>query len=405
MKFFRMISAVLAMLAGGNAFAAADIDEMLSDAVRKMRADLKEARISVSKVAVYAIEPDSGGKVNINMVFDQVETALLDSGRFAVINRKSLKALLEEQALSLTGVVDETQMVKAGKLVGAQGFFYGSVEVQKSKLILNIKLIEVESSAVVYSKKFTGESRNFARLGIGYFFSKGSGSTLDYFVFYKPMTGADVPLQPEPGQLDDVAVSSPVGFTLSYRQGFQSLSFAQLGVDLSYAHYAPAKAKIESADGAEEVLPAGGGTLTYNTIVETSGAHVIAITPKLYFETRDLFGWERDILNPYIGATVGLAFVDISFSGWAKINTYGSEYKQMTVNNDLILVMPVAGLEANLTQALSAYVEAAFLPSDATYSGGKVGMYMEPHLHNDMAAMVPKGLFLNLGVKYYFNLF
>ena len=45
-------------------------------------------------------------------------------------------------------------------------FFFGSVETEGGRVTLNLKLIDVESSAIVYARKVVGESHSFARLGI-----------------------------------------------------------------------------------------------------------------------------------------------------------------------------------------------------------------------------------------------
>lgn len=407
MGIFRALAVALAAsLAGGNA-AAVDLDEMMADAMKKFRADIAKSDISLRKVAVYAIEPDREGKVNLNMVFDQMETALMDSNRFAVINRKSLKALLEEQALSLTGVVDEAQMVKAGKLVGAQGFFYGSVEAQKDKFILTVKLIEVESSAVVYSRKFTGESRSFARLGISYFFGTGSIG-LDYQAYTK-LNNDRTNLSPEPGQMDKVSGTAPLGGMLSYKQGFQAVSWAQLGLDLSFSHLVPSTEKIESEDGETATLVAPPGTsLTYGTVIDIYGATILRAIPKLYFSFKSLFGWENDWVNPYLAPTIEVFMIDGAVAGWLDFTggySHYQDYAQTKFSATSIAILPTIGAEFNLTKSLSAFAEAAIVASRVDSGDGTKNIFLPENLNFEVLGFLPAGPQLSFGIKYYFNLF
>ena len=391
MKFFRMIFAVMALLASGSA-AAADIDEMLTDAIGKFKSDIKAAKMDVEKVAVYAIEPDSGGKVNISMVQDQVEAALLETGRFKVINRKALKALLEEQALSLTGVVDETQMVKAGKLIGAQGFFYGSVEVQKNKLVLNIKLIEVESSAVAYSKKFTGESRSFSRIGL-YWGYLSTPVGVHYQAIYKNVQGnpneADKPLTNGTG-------SGPLSLGVSYKQGFQAVKFVMLGVDMGYASL-----QSFGSTGKAEFKAVGATTGIETAMIKFSSLDIINARAKIYMSSKEVFGWDYDWLNPYLG---------ISFTS-TKLTTFheaGSAdgFGDAKQEHTMVAISPVIGLEVNATDSLSVFGEAVLVLSDVkSDDGARITSVDAAGVTFPEEGFIPKGTMVHFGLKYYFNLF
>lgn len=58
---------------------------------------------------------------------DVFVTELVKSGKFRVIDREQLQALLREKNLSLSGDVDPATAVKAGKLLGVQYFLTGAV--------------------------------------------------------------------------------------------------------------------------------------------------------------------------------------------------------------------------------------------------------------------------------------
>ncbi|MGV8039392.1 MAG: CsgG/HfaB family protein [Thermoanaerobaculaceae bacterium] len=58
---------------------------------------------------------------------DMFVTELVKSGRFSVIDRERLDALMQEKNLSLGGDIDPSTAVKAGKLLGVEYFLFGNV--------------------------------------------------------------------------------------------------------------------------------------------------------------------------------------------------------------------------------------------------------------------------------------
>lgn len=58
---------------------------------------------------------------------DMFITELVKSGRFTVIDRERLDALMREKNLSLGGDIDPSTAVKAGKLLGVEYFLFGNV--------------------------------------------------------------------------------------------------------------------------------------------------------------------------------------------------------------------------------------------------------------------------------------
>ncbi len=65
-----------------------------------------------------------GGAAAMQDVF---VTELVKSGKFRVIDREQLEALMAEKSLSLSGDVDPKTAIKAGKLLGVEYFLTGSV--------------------------------------------------------------------------------------------------------------------------------------------------------------------------------------------------------------------------------------------------------------------------------------
>jgi curli biogenesis system outer membrane secretion channel CsgG len=71
-----------------------------------------------------------------NIAVDQLTTLLVNSGRFDVVERERLDAVLNEQGLAGKGIVDQASAAQVGKVLGVQYIFTGAVtnwEVKKSR--------------------------------------------------------------------------------------------------------------------------------------------------------------------------------------------------------------------------------------------------------------------------------
>lgn len=226
-------------------------DEMISDAVRKIAPTLQKISPDVKRVAVSTIEISSNSGIDIAGMQDQIGQVLLDSGRFQVIDRKSLKTLLDEQKLSLTGLVDPLSMAKAGKLIGVQGFFFGTVETYPDKLILNLKLVDADSGAISYAQKLTGLPQSFICLSFGAAFLPAVAVSMNGTINTAPAFGAQI----------------------SYKQGFSGISFGYVGLDIVM-------------------------TKTFSDLLEIKRAD---IKPKIYVSPKNWFNWDMDYVSAYLG--------------------------------------------------------------------------------------------------------
>ena len=56
---------------------------------------------------------------------EMLKTELSQSGRIIVVERRRLEAILNEQALGLSGVIDEEQAQKMGKMLGSRDITHG----------------------------------------------------------------------------------------------------------------------------------------------------------------------------------------------------------------------------------------------------------------------------------------
>ena len=103
---------------------------------------------------------------------DMFITALVKSGKFTVIDRERLAALMQEKNLSLSGDVDQSTAVQAGKLLGVEYMLVGDVtefgeqenkaqvgwgigvDVRKKKFTaaLDVRLLNVTTSEIMWAE-------------------------------------------------------------------------------------------------------------------------------------------------------------------------------------------------------------------------------------------------------------
>lgn len=382
MKNFTRTIAVFTLAAAfcrPPAFAAGS-GEALDDALSGLNRALASVPASLTRVAVARIDsPD--GSLDPQQAADRINAVLMEGGRFAVVDRAALSRLLEEQKLSMSGLVDTAQMVSAGKVTGVQGFLFGTASKDGDTLSLDLKLVDVETSAIIFARKFTGEPHSKGRFAAGWLYAANSfGTELKINNLSAPG------LQTYAAEGD---ASSAAGFTLSYLQGFKASRAFKFGADVSYSSFMDMEAGARRVTTADHVA--------FHDIEVT----YLSVKPKLYFSGKRLLGLKTDSFNPYLGAefvycSFGLYFDAENFAGG------GQPKQEADIDASVTGFAPVAGAEFNFTRNLAAYAEVALSPEMSFSAGRKVlvsGVEMESFPY------AAAGARWNLGVKYYFDLF
>ncbi|MBU3947525.1 MAG: hypothetical protein KJ826_04810 [Proteobacteria bacterium] len=104
------------------------------------------------KIAVLDFQLEGQGFETQDMgviVAEWFTTAIVKSGRFEVIERGLLKKLLDEQKLSMSGIVDANTATKIGKFLGAQTIISGSVMKLQNIIEINARIINVETASII----------------------------------------------------------------------------------------------------------------------------------------------------------------------------------------------------------------------------------------------------------------
>ena len=111
-----------------------------------------------TKIAVLDFQLQGTGHATADMgeiVSEWLITALVQEGRFDVVERRLLKKIMEEQKLVMTGIVDEGSATQLGKLLGVKAIISGSVIKFKNTSEVNARIIDVESASIIAAESVT----------------------------------------------------------------------------------------------------------------------------------------------------------------------------------------------------------------------------------------------------------
>lgn len=104
-----------------------------------------------AKVAVLPF-PNQDGKSGsgATLVQERLTTYLVNGGKVQVVERKLLSQVLKELALDGSGLVDDEQAKKIGKLLSVSGLVMGTLSVLANKQVeINARVVEVETGRIL----------------------------------------------------------------------------------------------------------------------------------------------------------------------------------------------------------------------------------------------------------------
>jgi TolB-like protein len=104
--------------------------------------------------SILPLESRAGMKAGeAESVTEMFASALQNTGRFTVMERKQLNAVMQEQGFQATQSGDDA--VKAGKILSVRKMFSGSIGMLGENYVLSLKMIDVETSRVEYAHTWT----------------------------------------------------------------------------------------------------------------------------------------------------------------------------------------------------------------------------------------------------------
>lgn len=126
-------------------------DDSHVNSQRSRSEDLDIAPLALDYKPAIAVFPFEDANARAEMtklsqsVTEMLITALIQTGRFTVIERVQLDKIISEQALGQTGLIDTETAIEIGKLSGLSGIVVGSLTQLRSALEADARLIDVGS--------------------------------------------------------------------------------------------------------------------------------------------------------------------------------------------------------------------------------------------------------------------
>jgi len=103
-----------------------------------------------AKVAVAVLGFESYGVMEseTKALTDRFRTELFECGKYRIMERENMEAILEEMNFQLSGCTSSECAVKIGRMVGVSKIFIGSISKVAEYYSINIRMIDVESSQI-----------------------------------------------------------------------------------------------------------------------------------------------------------------------------------------------------------------------------------------------------------------
>jgi TolB-like protein len=105
---------------------------------------------------VIAVADFSGQDISpfeTQVVSEYFRTEMVNTGYFSIVNRSDLEMLLKEQKLQTSGLTDQANAVKIGKLLNARKMVTGTIHRVADISYINAKVVDVETGEIEYSEQ------------------------------------------------------------------------------------------------------------------------------------------------------------------------------------------------------------------------------------------------------------
>ncbi len=100
-------------------------------------------------VAVFPLKAEGVSDSEASVFTNHITAQIHESGKFRVIDRSEQEKLLNELKFSLSGCVDESCQLEAGKMLSANKIITGSLGIFGEDYLVSLKFIEVETGETI----------------------------------------------------------------------------------------------------------------------------------------------------------------------------------------------------------------------------------------------------------------
>ena len=100
-------------------------------------------------IAVLDLHPEGIKTSESNIFSSRLRTELFNTGRYIVLEREKMDAILKEQGFQISGCTSDECVVEIGKILGVQNIVAGDVGKIGSLYTINVRIIDVETSKIL----------------------------------------------------------------------------------------------------------------------------------------------------------------------------------------------------------------------------------------------------------------
>jgi len=97
------------------------------------------------RLAVHDLEADDPMKIAALVLSDALREELFRTGRFVLVNRENFNQVIQEMLLGHTGLVQERQVIEAGKALAARQILVGRFATFGDSALLQAKIVDTET--------------------------------------------------------------------------------------------------------------------------------------------------------------------------------------------------------------------------------------------------------------------
>lgn len=120
------------------------------------------AQADFRKIKVAVLDFQQNGKFETpdvgKMVAEWFTTALVETGRFDIIERRLLQQIVDEQKISVSGIIEPGSASRLGKVLGVKTVVTGTVQSFDGRLEINARVINVETGSIIAAEKVQADS-------------------------------------------------------------------------------------------------------------------------------------------------------------------------------------------------------------------------------------------------------
>jgi hypothetical protein len=109
------------------------------------------------KVAIFEPAGNANSAVK-EIVRELISSVVVNANGYSVLERQLINKVLEEHRIQVGGLVDDSQVIELGKLMGANYAFVTSITMLDRNHFISVKMIDVQTARI--EKQSTGQTQN-----------------------------------------------------------------------------------------------------------------------------------------------------------------------------------------------------------------------------------------------------